>query len=436
MSKLTRKLYCRMLKIGCIGFGGGNAVIPIIERECEEFITSEELDKDVLIASITPGALPVEIASGIGKYAAGRIGMVMCAMLMALPGAVATLFLVSCISYCNESVFRQIELLSIGVTIFIVVILLNFIKCSVLGKSFEIENASTVERELVIKILVMCLVFFLTSGKKIFSLLQINSTPMLNLNATQIIMGTLLIILCSEVYSFLKGQTMYKPKKNWNLKEAIKDIEVWFGVLGGLLVLVLFFFKKYIPFLLTGIASSFLSFGGGDSYLTVVDSMFIENQLINSVDFYTLLLPVINILPGSILCKAMTGMGYLYGLSYYNYAIALLGGVFGFITSVVASGFIFQLVYQFYEKYEYLGMFVKLKYWIRPIVSGILLNVIITLILEVQSIVNKYQLSSTYFMVCLVIFLISIFLKWKHVNDRWNLMIAVLIMISVGNILG
>lgn len=229
---------------------------------------------------------------------------------------------------------------------------------------------------------------------------------------------------------------MYKPKKNWNLKEAIKDIEVWFGVLGGLLVLVLFFFKKYIPFLLTGIASSFLSFGGGDSYLTVVDSMFIENQLINSVDFYTLLLPVINILPGSILCKAMTGMGYLYGLSYYNYAIALLGGVFGFITSVVASGFIFQLVYQFYEKYEYLGMFVKLKYWIRPIVSGILLNVIITLILEVQSIVNKYQLSSTYFMVCLVIFLISIFLKWKHVNDRWNLMIAVLIMISVGNILG
>ena len=67
-----------MLKIGFIGFGGGTALIPVIEEEIVEknkVVTEEQYNNEVMIASITPGALPVEIASGIGYVAEidGRI---------------------------------------------------------------------------------------------------------------------------------------------------------------------------------------------------------------------------------------------------------------------------------------------------------------------------------------------------------------------------
>ena len=49
-----------MLKIGFIGFGGGSALIPVIEEEVVEkdkIVSEEEFNDDVMIASITPGAL-------------------------------------------------------------------------------------------------------------------------------------------------------------------------------------------------------------------------------------------------------------------------------------------------------------------------------------------------------------------------------------------
>ena len=65
-----------MLKIGFIGFGGGSALIPVIEDEVVEkdkIVSEEEFNDDVMIASITPGALPVEVATGIGRQASGLI---------------------------------------------------------------------------------------------------------------------------------------------------------------------------------------------------------------------------------------------------------------------------------------------------------------------------------------------------------------------------
>ena len=66
-----------MLKIGFIGFGGGSALIPVIEDEVVEkdkIVSEEEFNDDVMIASITPGALPVEVATGIGRQASGLKG--------------------------------------------------------------------------------------------------------------------------------------------------------------------------------------------------------------------------------------------------------------------------------------------------------------------------------------------------------------------------
>ena len=116
------KLMASIFKIGVVGFGGGTALIPVIEREVVEdqkIVEKSEYDKDVIVASITPGALPVEIATGLGKRAYGAKGMALAAFLMAFPGVLMTVLMLSVLSKVDEKLFVQIECLSIGLTAFI-----------------------------------------------------------------------------------------------------------------------------------------------------------------------------------------------------------------------------------------------------------------------------------------------------------------------------
>ena len=69
-TELFSTFLLNILKIGCLGFGGGSALIPIFEDVFvgeNKLDTKENFDKDIIVASLTPGALPIEIASSIGK---------------------------------------------------------------------------------------------------------------------------------------------------------------------------------------------------------------------------------------------------------------------------------------------------------------------------------------------------------------------------------
>ena len=69
-------------------------MIPVIESEVVEnkkMVSKADYDMDVVSACVTPGALPVEIAAGVGKRAKGNLGMVVAATMMALPGALMTI---------------------------------------------------------------------------------------------------------------------------------------------------------------------------------------------------------------------------------------------------------------------------------------------------------------------------------------------------------
>ena len=111
-----------MFWIGCIGFGGGSALIPVIEKEIADrqgIDEKQNIDKDVVVASITPGALPVEIAASIGRRKFGIRGMIAGAVMMALPGALMTVALVAVLSVFQEKILSVVNMISIGVSVFI-----------------------------------------------------------------------------------------------------------------------------------------------------------------------------------------------------------------------------------------------------------------------------------------------------------------------------
>lgn len=67
-------LLLSFLKIGLIGFGGGSALIPIIEEEIvtrKKMLKEEDYNDHVIVSNITPGTLPVKLAAAAGKEICG-----------------------------------------------------------------------------------------------------------------------------------------------------------------------------------------------------------------------------------------------------------------------------------------------------------------------------------------------------------------------------
>ena len=81
------ELYGAFFRVGAITFGGGYAMLPIMQREIVErkkWATEEELADYYAIGQCTPGAIAVNVATFIGRKYAGIVG-----------GVVATLGVVS-----------------------------------------------------------------------------------------------------------------------------------------------------------------------------------------------------------------------------------------------------------------------------------------------------------------------------------------------------
>jgi len=146
-----------------------------------------------------------------------------------------------------------------------------------------------------------------------------------------------------------------------------------------------------VPFVLKGFLSSIMSFGGGDAYLTVADGLFVGTELITENEFYSLLVPLVNVLPGSILCKTLSGVGYYIGLRETG---GVPGGLCvalsGFSVSVAASCGVFATVAGIYDKFGTLNIFQIIKRWIRPIVSGLLINVMLSLIVQIKKLGSQF----------------------------------------------
>lgn len=367
-----------MLKIGAIGFGGGTALIPVIENEIVEqsrLIPEEEYNKHVMIASITPGALPVEIASGIGRKVAGNCGMIAAAASMALPGAIFTLFFLILFSGISDTLRIQIGFLSAAISVIIIVMLLQYVHGT-------LKQARS-KRERILYLFLLLGIFLLSGLPNIYTILGIPGEPPFSFSTSQILITAFLVILavlvCSE---HLHPSGENQIKKSFPAGKLFRSL-LWWAIFTLLLSFpAILLTRNTFSFLRTGLLSSVLSFGGGDAYLSVAQGLFVDSGIISRSDFYGNIVTVANALPGSILCKVLTGIGYTLGYKLNNSILeGLLMAVSGFACSVAASGTIVTIVASLYEKYENLRAFASIQRFIRPIISGLLLNVGLTLYL-------------------------------------------------------
>jgi chromate transporter len=413
-----RRFFRCMLKIGAIGFGGGTALIPVIEEEVTKehhFVSKEAYDKDVVAAAITPGALPVEIAAGLGKEVGGLSGMLSAALLMALPGCLFTFVILAVLSGVNRMVLTLTDCLSIGITAFICTLLIAYV-----ASTYRDAAAGSGKRKIA-ALAVIAGVFILTCGNNLFKILNLPGSPLFTLDTLSVLglafFGIFftrgernlkkIMIACAVglAFIFTQGRVhriigfVMAALGAWGLipeikrakteianpkaifKTWLKEMAVWGSLILAALMLTLIVTGKNPVFVFKGLLSSLMSFGGGDAYLSVAEGLFVQTGTISAGHFYGNLIPVSNLLPGSILCKVLSGTGYYvgYGVRGSLFDAGLLWFA-GFLVAVAGSGFTFGTVRLIYESLSELQVFKCLSQWIRPIVAGLLLNICLSLI--------------------------------------------------------
>lgn len=377
-----------MLKIGVIGFGGGSALIPVIEEEVVDrqgILGREEYNEAVVSACVTPGALPVEIAAGVGRKKTGIKGMILAALAMALPGAFLTVFILVAASKFEGSALNFIQYISIGLGGFI----------SSLLASYAIKSAGEARtcgrRTYAASLLIMAGVFLLTGGKSLLQLFHIKGVDrFIHLSTFQVLLLSFLIM--SVVYlgkklrhlvkaGYHSGRVFSKEKSadRKAVASILKETVAWVIFAAVLVLPAVFIIAGGPVYVFRGFLSSLMSFGGGDAYLSVADGLFVNTKMVSGSDFYGLLVPIANVLPGSILCKILTGTGYLIGAKG-GFLPGIAGAAAGFAVSTAASGMVFGIVYWIFRTFENVSFFKMVSKWIRPIISGLLIGVIVTML--------------------------------------------------------
>lgn len=97
MKKTLLKLFTTFFKIGAFTFGGGYAMIPLMQRETAEknkWVSDEDILDVIAIAESTPGPIAINAATFIGYKTAGFWGA-FCATLGVVLPSFAIILLIS-----------------------------------------------------------------------------------------------------------------------------------------------------------------------------------------------------------------------------------------------------------------------------------------------------------------------------------------------------
>lgn len=156
------ELFWSFAKVGVMTFGGGMAMLPILQREIVEerhWATEEELVDYFAIGQCTPGIIAVNTATFVGQKRKGNLGGVVATMGIVMPSLIIILAIAGLIT--NFSDLPVVQNAFAGVKVCVCVLILNAV--------LKLLKSSVVDRRtLVIFLLVAgCSVGFELAGKHI-----------------------------------------------------------------------------------------------------------------------------------------------------------------------------------------------------------------------------------------------------------------------------
>ena len=111
------QLFLSYLKIGFFGFGGGYAMLSLIQNEIVEqrgWLTATQFADIVAVSQITPGPIAINSATYIGYEIGGILGSVVATFAVCLPSLTLMLFLTRFFLRHRENRFIQSVVKAVG----------------------------------------------------------------------------------------------------------------------------------------------------------------------------------------------------------------------------------------------------------------------------------------------------------------------------------
>jgi len=141
-------LFLTFAKVGAMTFGGGYAMLPILQREVVEkkgWATEAELADYFAIGQCTPGIIAVNTATFIGRNVAGFWGSLMATLGVVFPSVVIISLLASVITAFSD--FAIVKHAFAGIRVCVCVLIFNAVLK--LGKQAVIDKPTAVIAALV-----------------------------------------------------------------------------------------------------------------------------------------------------------------------------------------------------------------------------------------------------------------------------------------------
>lgn len=136
-------LFLTCAKMGVMTFGGGVAMLPVLEREVvhnKQWATEDELADYYAIGQCTPGIIAVNTATFIGKKQAGVSGGIIATLGMIFPSLVIIICLAGIIT--NFSELEWVQHAFAGIRVCVCVLVFNSVLK--LGKKAVIDKPTAI----------------------------------------------------------------------------------------------------------------------------------------------------------------------------------------------------------------------------------------------------------------------------------------------------
>lgn len=138
MKNIYADLYVTFLKIGSLTFGGGYAMLPMMESELvdsKKWITSEELLDYYAVGQSTPGIIAVNVATFVGFKQGGNFGGLIATLGIITPSILIISLMAGLIKSIDQLplVQKAMKGISVAVCALITDATLNFIKKTAKG---------------------------------------------------------------------------------------------------------------------------------------------------------------------------------------------------------------------------------------------------------------------------------------------------------------
>jgi len=120
------ELFITFAKVGVMTFGGGMAMLPILQREIMEnkgWVTEDELTDYFAIGQCTPGIIAVNTATFVGQKLCGALGGILATLGVVFPSLIIITILAGLIN--NFSDLAWVQNAFAGIQVCVCVLILN-----------------------------------------------------------------------------------------------------------------------------------------------------------------------------------------------------------------------------------------------------------------------------------------------------------------------